>query len=185
MSLNSRLTRRYSDQQLRTGNGSNHLFWLAVSSSASGNEGICLCVVSNRRTDCRNSYLGRLLTSLDTVGCSKELEQPDVAELWRDHDVRGITDETRACDSILDERERARKHREHTRLVATAVEEVADEPGPLEFQVRTAGAFIFDIVERVVLKWSLAEGIGIEVDSDCDMGTEGATDEEPDHRSDR
>src|SRR5207302_9459884 len=130
----------------------------------------CLGSMSDRSTDCWSSYLRRLPTSLDTVRRTKELEQSHVGGFVRDHDIRGITDEARACDSILDERERARKHREHTRLVATAMKQVADEAGPLELHVRTIGALIFDIIERVVLKWSLAEGIGVEVDSDCDMG---------------
>src|SRR4029077_20939150 len=130
----------------------------------------------DRRTNRGNGSLRCLLTGLDAVGRAKELEQPDVAELWRDHDVGWIADEARARNSILDQRERAREHREHTRLVPTALEEVADKPDPLEFRVRWVGVFIVDIVERVVFERSLAEGIGVEVDRDGNMGAEGATD---------
>src|SRR5260370_19847049 len=81
------------------------LLRLAVSPSAPGHEGACFGVMPDRRTNRGNGSLRRLLTGLDAVGRAKELEQPDVAELWRDHDVGWIADEARARNSILDQRE--------------------------------------------------------------------------------
>src|SRR4029077_5957113 len=110
----------------------------------------------DRRTNRGNGSLRCLLTGLDAVGRAKELEQPDVAELWRDHDVGWIADEARARNSILDQRERAREHREHTRLVPTALEEVADKPDPLEVRVRRVGVFLLHILRAGGFQKSLA-----------------------------